>query len=1054
MKHGDNEALQLFIEESREHLAGIEEDLLVIEKQGEHAPAQTVDKVFRAVHTIKGGAGFFAFERIKELSHAMENVLGKLRSSELIPTSPMISALLDGADALRSMINSIDGSEDIDISAIVVRLDAFIDSPTSPTETTHATTSVSNKTHLRFQAPVSQEILEVEIEKLYEEQQRTSSRFVFLLEIDTSSDSFAREQSEEAIRKEVEQIAPIVSVRRADSTPDLLVLCISSMDGDILVECLALPPQRVSQVLTGRIEKSEEGVYSLSHVLTKHLCEEAEVSSRDVSTSSNAKPASPASDSPNAVTAPSPSAPEATVDPGRESSLRVNIKTLDRLMTLAGEMVLTRNELLQNAGAKDLPRILSASQRVDSITSELQEAIMSTRMQSIGIIFGKFRRIVRDLSMQLGKQVHLEIEGEDVELDKSIIEAVGDPLTHIIRNSVDHGLESSDVRLEKGKPSAGSLLIKARHEAGQVVIEITDDGKGIDPSAIRKKAAERGVFDETTLAGMSDREVVGLVFKPGFSTAEKVTDVSGRGVGMDVVQSNLKKVGGAVDIDSKPDKGTTIRIKLPLTLAIIPSLMVTVEDEYYAIPQVNLVELVRIPAAEVKQRVEMVGDAPVMRLRGELLPLVRVSDVLGITERTYQDQETGRRRGDRRSSIADRRGTKRTETDGETGDRREDRRESPFSAVCVAVVVAGDFKYGLIVDVFLDTSEIVVKPLGYHLCECREYAGATILGDGRPALILDVVGIRRLLEMEDTTETFAEKPDEQFDADLEGPDRQSFLVVENAVEEYFAIPVGLISRIEKVRADSIQTPGGAQVIPYRRGSLRLFSIEQTANVKPRKPGSSVYVVIYRVGGREVGIITSEIIDTVEVGADAIDDRTHVQTGIIGSTMIRDRVTLVLDLFGLVRIGAPELYAPSTPEDDPEVKRRILIVEDSGFFRRQIRSFMEDAGYECIVAEDGVKGLAVLKNDTRKIDLVLTDIEMPNMNGLELTQAIREDTSLSHLPVIAVTSMSGDTAEKTGRDAGIDEYLIKLDREAVLAACRDYLHQEDENNYVESQHSKG
>ncbi len=512
---------------------------------------------------------------------------------------------------------------------------------------------------------------------------------------------------------------------------------------------------------------------------------------------------------------------------------------------------------------------------------------------------------------------------------------------------------------------------------------------------------------------------------------------------MDVVQSNLKKVGGAVDIDSKPDKGTTIRIKLPLTLAIIPSLMVTVEDEYYAIPQVNLVELVRIPAAEVKQRVEMVGDAPVMRLRGELLPLVRVSDVLGISERTYLDQETGRRQGDRRWSIADRRGTKRTETDGEAGDCSEDRRVSPFSAVCVAVVVAGDFKYGLIVDVFLDTSEIVVKPLGYHLCECREYAGATILGDGRPALILDVVGIRRLLEMEDTTETFAEKRDEHSDADLEGPDRQSFLVVENGLEEFFAIPVGLISRIEKIQSDLIQTTGGTQIIPYRRGSLRLISIEQTANVKPRKPGSSAYVVIYRVGGREVGIITSEIVDTVEVGADAIDDRTHLQTGIIGSTMIRERITLVLDLFGLVRIGAPELYDPSTPEDDTAEKRRVLIVEDSGFFRRQIRSFMEDAGYECIVAEDGVKGLAVLKNDTKKIDLVLTDIEMPNMNGLELTQAIREDTSLSHLPVIAVTSMSGDTAEKTGRDAGIDEYLIKLDREAVLAACRDYLHQEDE-----------
>ena len=329
------------------------------------------------------------------------------------------------------------------------------------------------------------------------------------------------------------------------------------------------------------------------------------------------------------------------VPSNQDSSLRVSIHTLDKLMTLAGEMVLTRNELLQNASARNMQKILVASQRVDTITSELQEAIMSTRMQSIGVVFSKFRRVVRDLSIQLQKQVQLEIEGEDVELDKSIVEAVGDPLTHLVRNAIDHGIETPEIRQNAGKSPQGTLMIRACHEAGQVVIEIIDNGKGIDPSVIRKKARSMGIIDEMVLAAMSDREVISLIFKPGFSTAEKVTEISGRGVGMDVVQNNLKKVGGAVDIDSIPGKGTTVRIKLPLTLAIIPSLLVIVEGKHYAIPQANLIELVRISAKEVKKKMEMVGDAAVMRLREELLPLIRVSDVLGITKKTYTNSSTG-----------------------------------------------------------------------------------------------------------------------------------------------------------------------------------------------------------------------------------------------------------------------------------------------------------------------------------------------------------------------------------------------------------------------------
>lgn len=1044
MKFGDDEGLQLFIEESREHLCGIEADLLAIELGGEHAPEQIVDKVFRAIHTVKGSASFFAFIKTKELSHAMENVLGKIRSRELVPTGPIVSVLLDGADALRSMVNDLANSENVDISSFVNKLESFLVDTISIKKNEvvqkNKNTPQPNNTPLLFLAPASNILFEIDPAKIFATQQLGNGRFVFLLEILTGLDAIARDRNEADLLEEIEQIAQIIDTKKpqADTLAYncILVLCISSMDKDIFVECLALPPERVSQVLTGKINKSADGQYSLSGVIVKHLVDNSVTSAE--STVSHAESSTPLQisiieEKPTAAHPPE----KKPVPSNQDSSLRVSIHTLDKLMTLAGEMVLTRNELLQNTSARNMQKILVASQRVDSITSELQETIMSTRMQSIGVVFSKFRRVVRDLSNQLQKQIQLEIEGEDVELDKSIVEAVSDPLTHLVRNAVDHGIETPEVRQMAGKPPQGTLVIRACHDAGQVVIEIIDDGKGIDPAVIRKKAKSLGFADDTVLGTMNDREVINLIFKPGFSTAEKVTEVSGRGVGMDVVQNNLKKVGGAVDIDSIPGKGTTIRIKLPLTLAIIPSLLVIVEGKYFAIPQANLIELVRISATDVKRKMEMVGDAAVMRLRGDLLPLIRVSDVLGITKKTFTNTISGKSGIERRKSIADRRGVLKSETADEKRQRGEDRRKSPSSAINVVVVAAGDFKYGLIVDSLLDSSEIVVKPLGYHLCDCREYAGATILGDGQVALILDIMGIRRLLEMKDTTDAISKHLAKQSETVLLG-DHQSFLIIKNGEDEFFAIPVGLISRIEKIKEDAIKTTGGKAVVQYRGGTLRLFFIDDVSNVKPRILNTNAYAVVFQIGGREAGIVISEIIDTVNISAANIDNYTHIQSGIIGSAVVLNSITLILDIFGIVKACAPELSKIVTNSNKPEYAKRILIVEDSVFFLQQIRSFVEDAGYETLCAEDGIKGLAILKNSSTKIDLVLTDIEMPHMNGLDLTRAIRADKTLKDIPVIAVTSVSGEKAEKLGHEAGVDEYLIKLDREAVLSACKRYL----------------
>jgi two-component system chemotaxis sensor kinase CheA len=1044
MKHGDEEVLQLFIEESREHLSGIEEDLLAIEQGGENASEQIVDKVFRAIHTIKGSASFFCFTSVKNLSHAMENVLGKFRSRELVPTGPIVSVLLDGADALRSMVNDLTNSEKMDTSSFISKLESFLAGTVavecSGLSKKDTPATQTGKTTLQFLTPAFKMPFIIDLEKIYQTQQLGNERFVFLLEILTETDILAKNRNETELLEEIELIAQIIDTKKlsADNSACkcLVVLCISSMDKDILVECLAMSPERVSQVLTGRIGKDAEGQCSLTGVIVKHLDDRpAAIPESKVSPAEeHPLPAIKHEEKPSTLHP----VEKKAISPSQETSLRVSIHTLDKLMTLAGEMVLTRNELLQNASARNMQKILVASQRVDSITSELQEAIMSTRMQSIGVVFSKFRRVVRDLSTQLEKQILLEIDGEEVELDKSIVEAVGDPLTHLVRNAVDHGIETPEARLQAGKPPQGTLVIRACHAAGQVVIEIIDDGKGIDPSVIRKKARSMGFVDDTVLSGMSDRELINLIFKPGFSTVDKVTEISGRGVGMDVVQNNLKKVGGAVDIESVPGKGTTIRIKLPLTLAIIPCLLVIVEGKRYAIPQGNLVELVRISASDVKRKMEMVGDAAVIRLRGELLPLIRVSDVLGISHKTYTNSTSGETAVNRRNTIADRRGARESEGSEEKRQRGEDRRKSPASAVNVVVVAAGNFKYGLIVDSLLDSSEIVVKPLGYHLCDCREYAGATILGDGQVALILDVMGIRRLLEMKDNADAISEHMARQSETDVRQYDYQSFLIVKNGEGDCFAIPVGLISRIEKIKEDAIKTTGGKAVVQYRGGTLRLFFIDDIVNVKVRTKRTNVYALVFQIGGREAGIVISEIVDTVNIYGSDIDNITHVQPGIIGSTVVLDSITLILDIFGIVKTFAPELSKLASDSQKVECGKRILIVEDSVFFLQQIRSFIEDAGYETLCAEDGVKGLAVLKNSSVKIDLILTDIEMPHMNGLELTRAIRADQTLKDIPIIAVTSVTGEKAQKTGFEAGVDEYLIKLDREAVLAACKRYL----------------
>jgi two-component system, chemotaxis family, sensor kinase CheA len=731
-----------------------------------------------------------------------------------------------------------------------------------------------------------------------------------------------------------------------------------------------------------------------------------------------------------------------------QTSLRVNVNLLDTLMNLAGELVLSRNQLLQGVTSSNEKATEQSSQRIDMITSELQEAIMKTRMQPIGNIFTKFTRIVRDMSRDLEKSIDLKIEGQEVELDKTILESINDPLTHLIRNSVDHGIETPSEREQAGKDATGKIRLRAYHEAGQVNIEISDDGKGLDPETISTVAFSKGLVTENQIAEMSDKEKIELIFMAGFSTAKEVTDVSGRGVGMDVVVTNIELLGGIIELESTPGKGTTTQIKLPLTLAIIPSQIAAIGDEKYAIPQVNLDELLRITAGDIKTRVEKVGDASVVRLRGELLPLLNLAEILGI-KKTFINPEDDVEYTDRRKNLADRRSRQLEGMDDETAEeplkdiperQKKDRRYHASSALNIAVVSAGAFKYGLVVDELLDSEEIVVKPVGRHLKKCAAYAGATIMGDGRVALILDISSLAQMADLTAITKKKQVKNAAAENVDESG-EKVALLTFRNDETEHFAAPLNLVERIERIDLSSIEEVGKRKVVQYRGGALPLYEISQAADVKALSTREQQEVIVFKVKDKEIGLMVTPPVDALEIALE-IDESTLRQSCITGSMIINNKTTLLVDIFEFMKEMNPEWF-----QKDIEIKehlseegeeKTILFAEDSAFFRNQVKSFMAEDGFKVLEAEDGRIAWELLKERSDDIDIIVTDLEMPNMDGFELTKKIKETPEYSHFKVIALTSLASESHIQKGRAVGIDEYEIKLDRAKLMKLIKRYL----------------
>ena len=735
----EDELIQEFVNESREHLSTIEADLLAIEEAGAAADDQLLNKVFRAAHSIKGAAGFFDFKNIKELAHKAETVLDMLRSRKMIANAEITNVLLRAFDKLRELVNSSSSGADADITNEVEGLQELASSYLQPIEKPGLTSSVPLSSEKR--SPVY--VPKFDLDRL-----RRENLSLVQIDLDLIHDIDRKGRQILQVFHELENFGEIV-----DCSFDLQA--VGTLDGEIANSIplkLIFGSNRSSDELCEffDIPKGRIGAVEIQDDVFGRLAIDTNVSAERPSPNATA----PVPAETSAVVTEPAAARESTsvvsasagAAPPTDETLRVNVSLLDTLMNLAGELVLSRNQF-QAAIAQNNHRMLtSAGQRLSQITSEIQDAIMRTRLQPIENVFSRLPRVVRDLSNALGKDVRLDLGGKEVALDRSLVEGLSDPLTHMVRNAIDHGIEMPDVRNQANKPRAGTLRVEARHEAGQVVIEIADDGKGIDEEKVAKAALAKGLVTTEQLKGMGADERAALILLPGLSTAEKVTQVSGRGVGMDVVKTNLDRLGGQIEISSKRGQGTLFRIKLPLTLTIIPALIVSVGQERFAIPQINVEELLRVRGEERQRRIEVIGGTDVLVLRERILPLVRLDDFLGVP-RTYRDREESMQL-DRRLNLADRRSPRHplNETDAlekapttAPADRREakGRRRRAASAMEIAVITTGTFRYGLVVESFHNTEEIVVKPLGRDLKESREYAGATILGDGAVALILD-----------------------------------------------------------------------------------------------------------------------------------------------------------------------------------------------------------------------------------------------------------------------------------------------------------------------------
>ncbi len=890
---------------------------------------ELLSNIFRLMHTIKGTCGFLGLPRLESVAHSGENILGRVRDGELEVTAEAVSLILECLDRIREILAVLEATES-EPAGDDSELISRLDACAEGRSAGSAPAASADSTE---EAP---------------------------------AEAVATEEAETAEVSSDEEAAAAETVVAAAETEEMT-------DAPDTGEAEAGEPDHGELVAAEAEEVSSENVVNLAEAA-----------------SPAAQPDAPAAAKPAAQPTGEAAAPkESSV---ANQSIRVNVELLENLMTMVSELVLTRNQLLQILRSQKETEFAAPLQRLNHVVSELQEGVMKTRMQPIGNAWAKLPRIIRDLANELGKKIDLKMKGADTELDRQVLDLIKDPLTHMVRNSADHGLETPAERRRSGKPETGTVLLDAYHEGGHIIIEIADDGKGLNSQAIKRKAISNGIASEAEMESLSDQQIMQFIFKPGFSTAEKVTSVSGRGVGMDVVRTNIERIGGTIELSSVAGKGTKFTIKIPLTLAIVSALIVECASERFAIPQISVIELVRTSSRSENQ-IERIKDTPVLRLRNRLLPLVSLRELLRL--------------------------------DGFGLPEPEAEKDDHF----IVVAQVGTYTFGIIVDRVFDTEEIVVKPVAPILRDIQLFSGNTILGDGSVVMILDPNGIASQTGEINVTDAHGDTAEQRLQR---REDEVALLVFRSGDDSPKAVPLALVARLEEIDLSQVEDSNGQHVVQYRGVLMPLVSME--ADRKLAEEGRQP-VLVFSDRGRSMGLVVDDIVDIVEgrLNVELTSDR----LGYVGSAVVGGKATDIIDAGYFLTQAFRDWFDVDTHESFGEgAANRVLLVDDSPFFRNLLAPLLTTAGYD-VTSVEGAQEALNLCEAGRDFDIIVSDIEMPGMNGFELAEQIRANR-WADTPIVALTSHASPRDIARGRAVGFRDYVAKLDRDALLTSLQDTL----------------
>lgn len=789
----------------------------------------------------------------------------------------------------------------------------------------------------------------------------------------------------------------------AEVTSEAVTLVLESIDRIkeimAILEATEIEPEESDEALITRLK-------TMAGATTVAIEDADQTASVDADQAASASPASasPASVDPQ----PKPAKLERRIS---SQSIRVHVDTLENLMTMISELVLARNQLLEMVRQNDDSEFKTPLHNLSNITAELQEEVMKTRMQPVGNAWQKMPRVVRDLSHELGKKINLEMIGAEVELDRQVLELIKDPLTHMIRNSADHGLESTAERLAAGKPETGRIMLSARHEGGHIIIEISDDGKGLDTEKIKQKTLANKLVSQADLDKMSPQQIYKLIFTPGLSTADSVTNISGRGVGMDVVRTNIEQLGGSIDVRSRAGKGTTFIIKIPLTLVIISALIVESAGHYFAIPQLNVIELIRT-RSKADYKIEKINQTPILRLRDRLLPLIYLDETLKL-ERTGNN------------NFAD--------PDSAVSKSRFPDKEDIF----IIVLQVGSTSFGVAVDRVYDTEEIVVKPMSSVLRDIELFSGNTILGDGSVIMIIDPNGIAQTITDEAVSSAYEET---QKTEQPSHPAREqtAMLLFRAGGPELKAVPLSLITRLEEIDVNTIEPSGGRKLVQYRGRLMPLLSLHD--DQQWRSEGNQP-VLVFTERDRAMGLVVDEIVDIVE-GVLNIEVRDDQAQGCLGSAVIDTQITEVIDVGYFLTKAFSDWFTGNASSAATGRGRRLLLVDDSAFFRNMLAPLLNAAGYDVTLAKSAREALA-MKEDGVLFDVIISDIEMPEIDGFSFAESLKNDAAWGDVPLLALFSKGSQANIERSKQAGFIDCVAKFDRESLIEVLQETLHDAEE-----------